>query len=95
MFSIGLLQNTRYVAVSFSQEKETVTFMLWTFQWKTLGFRAKSPSQNYLHDEIPIADSKKTLAFPRNDWKKPKISSNFEIIISDIKKTLEFPQKTE
>ena len=44
------------------------------FNWnvhnvKTLGFRAKLPSQNSLNDEILIADIKKTLGFPQKKCK--------------------------
>ena len=46
-----------------------------------------------MHDEIPIADVKKTWGFPRNDGKNPKkYSSKFKISVSDIKKTLGFPR---
>ena len=75
LFSIGMFTTWKWPF--FFLEKETVTFMLWTFQWKTLGFRAKLPSQNSMHDEIPIADIKKTLGFPRNDGKNPKIIFKF------------------
>ena len=80
------------VAVSFSWKK-TVTFMLWTFQWETLGSHAKLPSQNSLHGEILIADIKKTLGFPRNDGKIQTLSSKFENYYSRHKENIRVSSK--